>query len=235
MKKTIENIKNKPIILVIIILILLTLIVLDFIFFKHIDKNEENYNQYKIEASAVDNFVFLGDSITDFYPLDELYDDLPVINSGVSGYTTDDILDNIDSMVYVYNPTKVFLLIGTNDIQQGKDEAYIVSNIKKIVKNILKKRPKTKIYIESIYPINNTDNEKIDHSVVGIRTNKVIKKINKNLKKYCENNNYTYINMYDELADSDGNISLKYTKEGLHLTDMGYLKVTKTLYKYLND
>ena len=69
----------------------------------------------------------------------------------------------------------------------------------------------------------------------GIRTNKKIKYINKKLKKYCKNKDYTYINVYDELTDEDGNLALKYTEEGLHLNETGYIKVTKTLYKYLKE
>ena len=53
-------------------------------------------NPFNIQVSDTDNFVFLGDSITDFYPLEEFYDNLPVVNSGVSGYKTTDILSRID-------------------------------------------------------------------------------------------------------------------------------------------
>lgn len=220
---------------IIISIILLCLLIGSFFYFSYIMEHYKNENPYEIKVEANDNFVFLGDSITEGYPTKELFDDLPIINSGVSGYTTDDILKNLDEMVTIYNPTKVFILIGTNDIAFEKSESQITNNIKKIVQNILRKRPNTKIYIESIYPINNTEDDKIDHGVVGVRDNKKIKQINKKLKKYCKEKGYTYINIYDELSDKSGNIDLKYTKEGLHLNDLGYLKVTKSLYQYLKD
>ena len=194
-----------------------------------------NEKKCEIEALPNDNFVFLGDSITDYYPLEELYDNLPVINSGVAGYTTSDILDNIDEMVTIYNPTKVIILIGTNDIEKEKSNEEIFENIEKIVSKILEKRPNTKIYLESIYPINNTDNEKIDHNSVGRRTNKTIIDLNKKIKGFCKENNYTYIDMYKELVDKDGNLNIKYTAEGLHINDTGYLKITKVMYRYLQD
>ena len=62
------------------------------------------------------NYLFLGDSITDFYDLDKYYEGLPVVNSGISGNTTEDILNDMKNRVYNYNPSKVFLLIGTNDL-----------------------------------------------------------------------------------------------------------------------
>ena len=58
--------------------------------------------------SEYTNYLFLGDSITDFYDLDEYYKDLPVVNSGVSGNTTADILNDMKNRVYNYNPSKYF-------------------------------------------------------------------------------------------------------------------------------
>lgn len=230
-----KQIVTSKLFFIIISIFLLCLLVGQFFYFTSVMKDHTRENPYEIKVEANDNFVFLGDSITEGYPTKELFDDLPIINSGVSGYTTDDILKNLDEMVTIYNPTKVFILIGTNDIAHEKSEKEITDNIKKIVQNILRKRPNTKIYIESIYPINNTEDDKIDHDVVGIRDNKKIKKINNQLKKYCKEKKYTYINIYDELSDKSENINLKYTKEGLHLNDLGYLKVTKVLYQYLKD
>ncbi len=190
---------------------------------------------YDVKVSSTDNFVLLGDSITDFYPVEELYDDLPVVNSGVAGNTTTDILENLHDRVAIYNPTKVFLLIGTNDIREDKKPEEIVNNIKKIVKKIHKMRPQTKIYIESLYPINNTDQEPVDLDMVGNRTNKIIQNINKKLKKYCDQEEITYIDLYQELIDDEGNLGLKFTTDGLHLSNLGYLKVTKTLLSYMQE
>jgi len=192
-------------------------------------------NPYDIEVSDTDNFVLLGDSITEWYPIDEFYDDLPVINSGVAGYQTDDVLNNLKEMVSIYNPTKVFILIGTNDIVVDKGNDKIVSNIKSIVKGIQELRPNAKIYLQSIYPVNNTDDEKIDDGAVKNRENKVIKEINRKLKSYCKDKGITYIDVYSELLDKEGNLDLKYTKDGLHMSNLGYLRVTKTLLPYFQD
>ena len=231
----VKQIVTSKLFFIIISMVLLFLLTGGYFYFSSKIENYKRKNPYEIKVKANDNFVFLGDSITEGYPTKELFDDLPIINSGVSGYTTDDILKNLDEMVTIYNPTKVFILIGTNDIAHEKNEKEITDNIKKIVQNILRKRPNTRIYIESIYPINNTEDDKIDHNVVGIKENKMIKRINNQLKKYCKEKKYTYINIYDELSDKTENINLKYTKEGLHLNDLGYLKVTKVLYQYLKD
>ncbi len=96
--------------------------------------NKSNNNSFKQE----ENIVFLGDSITEYYPIDEIYGDLPIVKSGVSGYQTKDILSRMDKMVYSYNPTKIFLLIGTNDYMYDTKQETIdntMKNIKKIVNN----------------------------------------------------------------------------------------------------
>lgn len=240
--------KDKYFIAFVIVLILLIINLFTLAYYKNKEKQEtieyqkrqeeklkslEAKEKKKRDETKNDtDIIFLGDSLTDYYDLDKYYD-IKLINSGVAGWTTDQIIDNLDKLVYAYNPTKVILLIGTNDLNQEKDSDYIVNNIGKIVDEIKQKYPEVKMYIESLYPINNTDNEKINHTAVGIRKNSDIKEINRKLEEYCKKNKYTYINMYDELTDKEGNLNLKYTKEGLHMSDEGYKVVTKKLKKYL--
>lgn len=176
------------------------------------------------------DIIYLGDSITEYYDFNRYYN-YPIVKSGISGYKTDDILNNLDSMVFNYNPKKIFLLIGTNDLVK-KDPDYIIDNIKKIVEKIKEKKPNAKMYIESVYPVNNTDNEKISHKMVKNRNNEDIKKINEGIKSYCEQENITYIDMYKVLADEEGNLKLEYTIEGLHMSDEAYEVISKELKKY---
>lgn len=202
-----------------------------------IDHNKEKIVEKEVikEVKVVDdNYLFLGDSITEQYHLDKFYEDLPVVNSGISGYTTSAILKRMNDMVYQYNPSKVFLLIGTNDLELKVSNEDIVNNIKEIVKNIKANRPYAKIYIESIYPINNSNDDKISNDVVnGNRRNEDIIVINKELEKFAKEEKITYINIYDELIDDDGLLKLDYTIDGLHLTDEGYKKVTEVLMDYI--
>lgn len=195
---------------------------------KIIYKEVKNKDTNKIKKE--ENILFLGDSITEIYPIPEIYGDLPIVKSGVSGYETTNILDNIEDMVYKYNPTSVYLLIGTNDIRKNdskekQDET--IKNIKEITTKIKKNRSKTKIYIESIYPINR--NMKLD--MVQSRHNEDIQYMNRELEKYAKENDMIYLNMYDKLTDGDGNFSEKYTDDGLHPNDLGYAKISQILVK----
>lgn len=183
-----------------------------------------------------DNYVFLGDSITDWYDLDKYFEGLPVVNSGVSGYSTSNILNNMNKMVYQYNPSKVFILIGINDLELKVDDDVVVNNIRKIVQGIKKNRRYAKIYVESIYPINNSDDDKIEGSIInGNRKNSDIIDINNKLVKLTKEEGATYIDLHKELVDDNGLLKIEYTVDGLHLSSEGYEKVTEVLRKYINE
>lgn len=215
-KKT--NIIN--IVLLIIIIILSLFIICHFISFDHGPKVINHINKV-----LDNNYIFLGDSITEGYNLDQYYSNYPVVNSGVGGYTTDQILEKLDKMVYRYNPTKVFLLIGTNDIAQDRSQEHIINNIKQIIDNIKKNRRYTEIYVESIYPINPRKEK--------LRDNELINRINNDIKQLCEERDVTYINVHDLLIDDQGNLKSEYSNDGLHLTEKGYEVVTSKIKMYL--
>lgn len=189
-------------------------------------EKQKTYDEIRKE----DNIVFLGDSIMDWYPIEEIYGDLPIIKSGIAGYETDDILSRMDEMVYRYNPTKVFLLIGTNDLKRDEDKTKETANkIIEILNNIKTKRPMTKLYYQSIYPVNR------NLSAAEERYNDEIKDVNRIVKEYCDKNNVTYINMFDELTDDKGNFKESLTRDGLHPNDLGYARISQVLLRYIYE
>lgn len=228
----------------IIIILMLLVIAITGIIFTRYEKEQakkeakllQEQEKKKKPDFGKENIVFFGDSITDFYDLEKFYPDLPVVNSGISGNQTKDLLAELENRVSIYNPTKIFILIGTNDIAFTElSNKEIVDNIKKIVKLINKDRPKAKIYIESIYPISKEENEVVQSGMVGRRENKRIKEINKMLKEMCDKEKLPYINLYKLLVNEDDNLVTKYTEDGLHMSDEGYEVITKELLKYINN
>lgn len=200
-----------------------------------------NHNKVKIvtktkikkETVVPENIVFLGDSITDYWDLKKYFPDNHVVNSGIAGNITDDILDDMENRAYKYNPSKLFLLIGTNDFIKDRTNKEIEDNIEKIIKEIKENRPDTKIYLESIYPINDSDDDKINMAMVNTkRKNSRIKEVNEKLKEIAKNEKVTYIDIYDKLTDDKGLLKLDYTKEGLHISDKGYEVIANEIKKY---
>lgn len=177
--------------------------------------------------------IFYGDSITDYYALDRFFNNDSYLNKGISGITSSDALKELKENVLNYHPKRVLLLIGTNDLNADIKNDKTISNIEEMIIRIQNNNEKTKIFVELILPINNSDNDKIDHEVVGKRTNKKIKAINKQIENICNKYKVTYIDTYSKMTDKDGLLNLDYTKEGLHLNDDGYQKLTSILNEYL--
>lgn len=195
------------------------------------------YIQNKLNNAKIqdENIVFFGDSITAGYNVKEFFDEYHVVNSGINGNITKDLLDRIETDLYDYNPSKVIILIGTNDIRANISDEDIIDNIKNIVNGIRKNRKNAEIYIQSIYPINRDVDKEYWKDVNSEYYNKHIIKLNKLIKNLCKEENITYIDVYSKLIDDNGNLKSAYTKEGLHLNDLGYYKVTNVLKGYLKN
>ena len=210
------------------IVIILGFIMYHYITFNHHKVKIKTVTSYKDRYIIPENIVFLGDSITNFYDLDKYYPDNSVVNSGISGDVSDDILNDMYNRVYKYNPSKVFLLIGTNQLMKD-DNDKIISDVKKIIESIHDNRPIAKIYVESIYPVN----KDLDKNMVKNRENDRIVEINKKIEEIVKDKEYIeYINIYDSLL-KDGVLNEEYSEDGLHLNDKGYEIVTNILKKYI--
>ncbi len=192
-------------------------------------------NKSKLEniKEQDENIVFFGDSITEGYNVKEFYDEFRVVNSGISGNTTEDLINRIDRDLYNYNPSTVIIQIGTNDIRASIKDEDIIKNLKNIIKGIRKNRKNASILIESIYPINREMDEEYWKDVNPDYNNKHITKLNKEIKELCKKEHIKYIDIYSKLLDDNKNLKEVYSKEGLHLTDLGYYKVTKIIKEYL--
>lgn len=238
--------KNKIVYIFLIISLLFNvLLVLQFFSKSSINKNNQilvlkdfqnmSFNDKDKMKKISDNFVvndnnylFLGDSITFRYDLNKYYDDLPVVNSGVDGDSTCDIMKDIKKRVYDYNPSKIFILIGTNQLKSQNDEE-IFEDIINLVDVIHENRKHTNIYVESIYPVNGN----ISNRHTKIRKNSRIRNINSMLQDYYKDSYVKYIDLYSKLADEDGNLKKEYSDDALHLNDEGYKVVTSVLQDYL--
>ena len=215
-------------ILQIILISLLTIITITSLILATINKNILLNSKIQDE-----NIVFYGDSITEGYNVKEFFDEYRVVNSGISGNTTKDLIDRIDPDLYDYNPSMVIIQIGTNDIRAGIKDEEIIKNIKKVIKGIRKNRKNANILIESIYPINREMDTEYWESVNPDYTNKHIIKVNKMIQDTCKKEHIKYIDVYSSLLDDNKNLKAIYSKEGLHLTDLGYYKATKVIKEYL--
>jgi len=99
---------------------------------------KDKVSQFKILSKQSDKqIVMLGDSLTDRARWNELLSRDDIANRGIDGDTTYGILQRLD---FLTNNTKqVFIMIGTNDLLNGKRVNYIFTNYKKIITFLEKK------------------------------------------------------------------------------------------------
>lgn len=203
---------------------------------EHNQNNEDNDSEkeppeldYKEEK-----YLFLGDSIFEQYNVYDFFKGYNVINKGVSGITAIETFDKLEENVYNYEPTTIFMLLGTNDLYKGYSAQETYEHLKSLIDEIRENKPNITLNVLSVLPINVTENPKIDLNANVNRSNEKIIEINKMLKDYCDKLKINYVNVHDILLDEEGSLELNYTREGLHITDLGYHHITMELLKYMN-
>ena len=160
--------------------------------------------------------IFLGNSITQLGDWKKLLNDSTVINRGIGGDITFGVLKRLGDVTR-RQPSKLFLLIGINDIGKDIPDAVIADNIRKIVVRVQAASPSTKIYVQSLLPLNpDVPNfpQHYDKQEHVLNTNKLIKKV-------AEDTHCIYVNIHDLFTDEQGRLDAKYTTDGLHLTPTG--------------
>ena len=79
------------------------------------------------------DIIFLGNSITNGAEWAELFKNKHVKNRGISGDTSDRLLERLECNALNINPKNLVILIGTNDIGIGVPTEYTLKNIKEIL------------------------------------------------------------------------------------------------------
>ncbi len=102
---------------------------------------------------AQGEIIFLGNSITDGSEWAQLFNDLRMKNHGISGDITEGVLHRLP-VVTNRKPAKVFLLIGTNDLARGISPDSVLKNMLLIADYVKQQSPETKLYVQSILPVN---------------------------------------------------------------------------------
>ncbi|MGD1961389.1 MAG: GDSL-type esterase/lipase family protein [Fulvivirga sp.] len=162
--------------------------------------------------NSEDEIIFLGNSLTDGAEWQEFFENPSVKNRGISGDDIPGVIDRLDE-VTESGPLKIFLMIGANDLK-CKPLDTILSEYQKLVSRIIHTTPKTKLYIQSILPV--IDSE--------IRNNEDIRYLNKSLAEIANKHDVVFIDLYAEFVNVEGRLDSKYTYDGVHLSGTGYLK-----------
>jgi lysophospholipase L1-like esterase len=171
--------------------------------------------------------VFAGDSLVADGPWAELYS--PIKNRGIGGETTAGLLDRLGE-VTESQPRKVFLLIGTNCLAADIPVAQVVRNYRKILEQIRRESPRTRVFVISVLPVN-------QHLAQGpVHDNATIHELNHRLRDLAgQFERVTFLDVFDALTDANGDLRKDLTTDGLHLNIDGYLILGRVLERHVID
>ncbi len=177
---------------------------------KHLIKDQKN------------NIVFTGSSsIRIWKNLPEIFENSRIVNTGFGGSKASDLLYYLDKLVINFNPKKVVIYEGDNDINSGQEINFIYKNILKIIERIKDKNDKIKIILISAKP-----------SISRWHLRDKYIQLNQKYRELA--NKSDFIEFADTWSAMIENGVLKkdiFIEDGLHLNEKGYEIWEKTLKK----
>ncbi len=166
--------------------------------------------------------VFLGDSITEMWRLNEYFPaDRDVVNRGVSGQITGQMLGRMKADVIDLAPALVVVLGGVNDIARGVAVSTIEGNLRMIAD--LAEANKIKPMFASLLPISDYHKD-VNPSYERSRQRppETIRAVNSWIRGFCQQRGYVYIDYFAKLVDSAGFMQAELSDDGLHPNARGY-------------
>ena len=214
-------------------------------FFKELMHREQQdkLERYRILNQNVKKgeILFTGSSLMEQFPVNELLMtngmDQVIYNRGIGGFTTTDMLQHMEEMVFGTEPSRIFINIGTNDIGSPEYQLEaLLERYEEIIVRIQERLPEAEINMMAYYPVNETD--KIPEGEWGktafvTRTNENINISNAAVENLAAKKGCRFINVNEGLADERGKLKKEYTIEGIHMYANGYQVVLQNLKKYL--
>ena len=199
---------------------------------KEQEKIQTKYRELNQISVIEPDIIFIGDSIIEYYPLQELLGtSKAIVNRGIRGYQTGLLLDNLDAHLYGDAVDQIVLLIGTNDIGKDIPMNEALNNLESVIQTISRDYPLSQIKLVSILPVNEGEDFK---QTVYIRTNEKIKAWNQAYQDLASAYmQVEFVPVFENLLDQKGQLKSDFTTDGLHLSVSGYQALSSTLKKYI--
>lgn len=192
----------------------------------------------KEQAIGKQDIVFLGNSLTEGGGWSEYFQNISeklakkggaIRNRGIVG---DDAVGMYERLHQILpgKPRKMFLLVGVNDISHNISADSVLVLVDKVIGKIKNESPKTKLYLQSLLPINSQKNKY--KTMTGKA--QIIKEVNAGLEQLAKKYKISYIELYNHFT-APGSIELRenLTSDGLHINSEGYEIWVREIKKYV--
>jgi len=165
--------------------------------------------------------VFLGDSITDGWRLNEYFPERDFVNRGISGQVTGEMLGRMKADVIDLRPALLLVLAGTNDIARGVAVETVKNNLSMIAD--LAAPHNIRPLFASLLPVSDYHKEQNpQYEQSKRRPPATIREINAWLAGFCRQRNYPYVDYFSATVDASGMFKAELANDGLHPNSTGY-------------
>ena len=165
------------------------------------------------------DIVMLGNSLTEFGgDWGKLLHSPVVVNRGIAGDDATGIYHRL-RQILPGRPRAIFLMVGINDISHGLTASQVASAVEKVIAAIRRESPSTKLYVQSLLPINESFGKwKLLEGKTG-----AVGEVNSLLSAYCKGKGIAYVDLYSKFVRRGTNtLRRELTTDGLHLSAQGY-------------
>lgn len=169
---------------------------------------------YVFEAGKKGLIILTGSSSARMWTsFSEVVPDYNSRNHGFGGSQMHELLFFLNQLVIDYNPDKVMIYEGDNDISAGKSSAQIMEATKEVIQRIKKALPRTEVFLISPKP-----------SLARWELADQYVELNQKMKEFCEQTEQvTFIDVWKPMLTKEGTpMKDIFIGDGLHLNQKGY-------------
>jgi lysophospholipase L1-like esterase len=165
--------------------------------------------------------VFMGDSITEDWKLEDSFPGKPYINRGISGQTSPQMLVRFRQDVIDLKPKLVIIQTGTNDIMENTGPMTIEQSGNSIASMAdLATANKIRVVLCSVPPASEFAWSP------DLRPAPRIVEFNAWIKQYAAENGYVYVDYHSAMKDENGGLPPALSDDGVHPLPAGYAIMT---------
>lgn len=170
------------------------------------------------ESPPAHPVLFVGSSTIVFWKIKEHFPGLDAINRGFGGSTVADALHFFDRVVTRYEPRLIVFYSGDNDMALGKSTAQVSADYAAFIARVREKLPRARLILIGIKP-----------SIARWKLYPAMQEVNASLKAAAaaDAEHVAFVDAAPAVLGADGQPDpAMLQKDGLHLSDAGYEKLT---------
>jgi lysophospholipase L1-like esterase len=184
----------------------------------------ERFRTLRTSVKTVRN-IFYGDSITAAWPLHEFFPNHSILNRGIGGDNVYGLRLRLAEDVLPYGPTRVFMLVGINGIQESEER--VVAHILAVAD--LLRQQKIEVGLSSVLPLRAPDNwNRFQYQDKIVRVNAALR------DAAAKTDGCFFLDYHAAVRDESGQLAVECaTADGTHVTFEAYCRMAEVVRPHL--